>query len=81
MNDAPGSSARYINEHELATQLGIRVATLRKWRLFGRGPQFVRFGRAVRYPTDRLVGWLASRSGGGEPASLESRPSGGGVAA
>jgi predicted DNA-binding transcriptional regulator AlpA len=29
--------------------LGLSVATLRAWRLKGKGPRFVRFGRAVRY--------------------------------
>jgi predicted DNA-binding transcriptional regulator AlpA len=38
-----------LTELEVATQLGLSVATLRAWRLKGRGPRFVRFGRAVRY--------------------------------
>jgi excisionase family DNA binding protein len=38
-----------LTEHEVARQLGLSVATLRAWRLKGRGPRFVRFGRAVRY--------------------------------
>ena len=38
-----------LTEHEVAKQLGLSVATLRAWRLKGRGPRFVRFGRAVRY--------------------------------
>jgi excisionase family DNA binding protein len=38
-----------LTEHEVARQLGLSVATLRAWRLKGKGPRFVRFGRAVRY--------------------------------
>lgn len=38
-----------LTEHEVAKQLGLSVATLRAWRLKGKGPRFVRFGRAVRY--------------------------------
>ena len=38
-----------LTEHDVAEQLGLSVATLRAWRLKGKGPRFVRFGRAVRY--------------------------------
>ena len=38
-----------LTEHEVARRLGLSVATLRAWRLKGKGPRFVRFGRAVRY--------------------------------
>ena len=38
-----------LTEHEVAKQLGLSVATMRAWRLKGKGPRFVRFGRAVRY--------------------------------
>jgi len=38
-----------LTEHEVARQLGLSVATLRAWRLKGKAPRFVRFGRAVRY--------------------------------
>lgn len=41
--------SRALTEHEVATQLGLSVATLRAWRLKQKGPRFVRFGRAVRY--------------------------------
>ncbi len=38
-----------INEHSAAEALGVRVSTMRAWRLSGRGPSFVRVGRCVRY--------------------------------
>ena len=38
-----------MNETEAADRLGLSVATLRAWRHRGKGPRFVRFGRAVRY--------------------------------
>lgn len=38
-----------IDEHAAAAALGVRVATMRAWRLNGRGPAFVRVGRCVRY--------------------------------
>jgi hypothetical protein len=42
-----------ITERVAAGRLGLKVATLRAWRLQGRGPTYVRLGRAVRYlPSD-----------------------------
>lgn len=37
-----------LTERDAARLLGLSVATLRAWRLKGKGPRFVRFGRAVR---------------------------------
>ena len=42
-----------VTEAEAAVRLGLKVATLRAWRNQGRGPAYVRLGRAIRYlPTD-----------------------------
>ena len=40
---------RGITEADAAYRLGLKVATLRAWRRQGRGPAFLRLGRAVRY--------------------------------
>lgn len=42
-------SRNALIESEAAEHLGLSVATLRAWRHRGKGPRFVRFGRAVRY--------------------------------
>jgi excisionase family DNA binding protein len=42
-------SGNALTETQAAEHLGLSVATLRAWRHRGRGPRFVRFGRAVRY--------------------------------
>jgi len=42
-------SWRAVSEREAAALLCLSVATLRVWRKTGKGPRFVRFGRAVRY--------------------------------
>jgi len=62
-----------LTEHEVAKQLGLSVATLRAWRLKGKGPRFVRFGRAVRYLADDIERFVESsvvdrsvRAGGSE---------------
>ena len=42
-----------VNEHEAAQVLGLKVATLRRWRWLGQGPPFIKIGNAVRYdPAD-----------------------------
>jgi excisionase family DNA binding protein len=54
LQNSAGSSERFrstnaFTETQAAEHLGLSVATLRAWRHRGRGPRFVRFGRAVRY--------------------------------
>ena len=45
--------ARLLPESEAANQLGVAVATLRRWRWSGKGPAFRKIETAVRYhPTD-----------------------------
>ena len=49
----PTSRTAALTECQVAEQLGLSVATLRAWRHRGKGPRFLRFGRAVRYlPAD-----------------------------
>jgi len=48
-----------LNEAQAAARLGLKVATLRAWRNQGRGPAYVRLGRAIRYLTidiDEFIG-------------------------
>lgn len=40
----------YMTEIELAAYWGISPRTLQRWRYLGRGPDYVKFGRCVRYP-------------------------------
>lgn len=41
--------------------LDMSPGTLRWWRSTGKGPQFVKCGGAVRYRTEDLEEWVASR--------------------
>ena len=41
--------SRALNEDEVARALGVSTSALRSWRLRGRGPRFLKLGRAVRY--------------------------------
>jgi predicted DNA-binding transcriptional regulator AlpA len=50
----------------VATLLGLRPQTLRKWRLVGRGPRYVRLGEScfarVTYRLADIQDWLAERT-------------------
>lgn len=48
---------------EAAEFLGISPATLRRWRLVGGGPRWVKIGSSVRYPD--LNAYIAGLPGGG----------------
>lgn len=52
-DSAPASRMAALTASQVAELLGLSVATLRAWRHRGKGPRFLRFGRAVRYlPAD-----------------------------
>lgn len=57
---------KFVDERMLAAMLKLKPATLRKWRLEGRGPVFRRIGRSVRYPLNSIEAWITSRPSGGE---------------
>lgn len=49
-----------MNEHEVAVFVKMSVASVRRWRLFRKGPKFVKIGAAVRYRREDLETWLNS---------------------
>ena len=55
-----------LNEHDVARITGMSVASVRRWRLFNRGPKYIKLGAAVRYRPSDLAAWIDSR-----PASPE----------
>lgn len=60
-----------LNEHDIAHITGLSVATVRRWRLLGQGPRFLKLNSAVRYRPADLVGWLEARPRGGEQPTTE----------
>ena len=50
-----------MNENEVASLLGITVATLRKRRLFQRPPAYLKIGRSVRYARADVEQFVASQ--------------------
>jgi phage terminase Nu1 subunit (DNA packaging protein) len=74
---------RLVGEHAVSEITGIKIRTLRKWRLQGRGPSVRRVeGRLVRYSLRDIQEWVR-----GQPriecvrAHQDTRPAGGGRAA
>jgi predicted DNA-binding transcriptional regulator AlpA len=50
-----------LNEHDIARITGLSVASVRRWRLLGQGPQYIKIGAAVRYRPADLEAWLAAQ--------------------
>ena len=51
-------ATRLLNEHEAAEALGLKVATLRRWRWAGKPPRFLKIGSAVRYDPAELASFI-----------------------
>ncbi len=51
-----------LDTHAAAVRTGLSSSTLRKLRLTGCGPRFLKLGRAVRYRASDLDAWLDARS-------------------
>ncbi len=43
------TDSNVLNERQAANVLGCSVALMRKWRLFGDGPSYLKIGRLIRY--------------------------------
>jgi excisionase family DNA binding protein len=56
-----------LTETEVAKQLRVSLAALRKWRVLNRGPQFLKIGSLVRYRQADINQWLESVLVGGGP--------------
>jgi len=54
-----------LTEEDVSRQLHVSLAALRRWRLEGRGPRFIKVSALVRYRPEELEQWLASRPTGG----------------
>jgi predicted DNA-binding transcriptional regulator AlpA len=53
---------RLLDERQTARIMAVSVAALRRWRHEGRGPQFVRLGRCVRYDLRTIEHFLLENS-------------------
>lgn len=53
-------SEKLLTTPEAAAQMGVTPNYLEKLRISGGGPEFVRFGRLVRYEPNALRVWIAA---------------------
>jgi hypothetical protein len=51
----------YYDTPEAANKLDLSVSQMNKLRHYGTGPEFLKFGRAVRYTDDALESWASER--------------------
>ena len=63
------SLPQMLNERQTARLLACSVAALRRWRREGRGPEFTRLERCVRYNVKAIEGWLAENTSGSKKAA------------
>jgi predicted DNA-binding transcriptional regulator AlpA len=54
-----------LNEYDVVAITGLSVASVRRWRLLGQGPRYLKIGAAVRYKPEDIEAWLTSRPTGG----------------
>ncbi len=53
-------SDSYLNTVQAASILGLKPSTLEAWRMYGRGPPWIRMGpRIVRYRLSDLNQWIS----------------------
>jgi predicted DNA-binding transcriptional regulator AlpA len=51
---------RLLTERDLAEWLSVSIKSLQRWRMFRRGPAFLKLGSGlVRYSTTEVEAWLA----------------------
>ncbi len=56
---------RLFTEKDIARIIGLSLASIRRWRLLGQGPKFLKLNSAVRYRPEDLSAWLESCPAGG----------------
>jgi predicted DNA-binding transcriptional regulator AlpA len=62
MDEESRPPLRLLRAPQVAEVLGTTVGHLAKLRLTGRGPAFVRLGRAIAYDQRELQRWIDSRT-------------------
>jgi predicted DNA-binding transcriptional regulator AlpA len=69
MSEIPNKAIALLTDTEVAEILRLSPACLRRWRLTGTGPRFVKVGNLVRYRAEDLNLWIRSRPAGGDPVT------------
>lgn len=55
----------FLNEIEVSEKIRVSLACLRRWRLRGEGPQYVKVGPLVRYRPEAVEQWVETLPTGG----------------
>jgi len=61
----------FLTEKDVAKQIKVSLASLRRWRLLQRGPRFIKVGALVRYRPEDLEQWMAALPTGGTAPQRE----------
>jgi glutathione S-transferase len=67
----PSGPSGWLSEEEQAAKDCVSVATLRRRRAYGYGPQPIRFGRKFLYRCDASESWLAAQEATAEEKSRQ----------
>lgn len=62
---------QFLSPKQMSTRYGDESPseqTLKRWRMDGKGPKFVKLGQKVAYPLDEVLAW-ENRGGDGEEAT------------
>jgi len=62
MNHSNHGTSIFLTTQQASEYLGLAVSTLNKWRVYGKGPKFIKLGRAVRYRLDDLTAFTSACS-------------------
>ncbi len=54
-----------LTEREVAEALNVSISSIRRWRLIGKGPAYVKINSSVRYQISSVEDFLSSRPTGG----------------
>jgi predicted DNA-binding transcriptional regulator AlpA len=54
-----------LNETHVSEKLQVSFACLRRWRLLGAGPQYIKVGPLVRYRPESIDQWIEALPTGG----------------
>jgi predicted DNA-binding transcriptional regulator AlpA len=58
----------FLSDRQVAGILNISISTVRRWRLLGHGPQWIKLGSSVRYKVEDLAEFIDSLPTGGGKA-------------
>ena len=62
-----------LTENEVSAHLKVSLACLRRWRLCGEGPQYLKVNNLVRYRESDLNNWMSELPSAGNGRRLSPR--------